>query len=106
MKEKKDKIQTAIAKYKATHTYFSVYLDEVEDAQLITWLERQGNKSEAIRRALREMRSPAVWVHDGSNWKNRFLCSNCNYQIFHPAEDYKYCPNCGAHMSTKQEALP
>jgi len=32
------------------------YLDPARDAALLTWLEQQGNRSEAIRRALR------VWV--------------------------------------------
>ena len=105
MAAKKDKIQTAMAKFKATHTQFSFSLDEVEDAQLITWLEKQGNRSEAIRRVLRDMRTPAIWVHNGSNWKNRFLCSNCGFLIFHPAEDYHYCPHCGAQMTAKQEVL-
>lgn len=37
------------------------------------------------------------WSHDGSHWKNRFICSECNYKLFD--EPTNYCPNCGAKMS-------
>ena len=36
------------------------------------------------------------WTHDGSHWKNRFICSECNYKLFD--EPTNYCPNCGAKM--------
>ena len=36
------------------------------------------------------------WSHDGSHWKNRFICSECNYKLFD--EPTNYCPNCGARM--------
>ena len=36
------------------------------------------------------------WSHDGSHWKNRFICSECNYKLID--ELTNYCPNCGAKM--------
>ena len=36
------------------------------------------------------------WLHDGSHWKNRFICSECEYKLFD--EPTNYCPNCGAKM--------
>lgn len=54
MIDKNQQKKVAIAKYKATHKMFSFFLDEVEDAAVITWLERQGNRSEAVRRILRK----------------------------------------------------
>lgn len=36
------------------------------------------------------------WSHDGSHWKNRFICSGCGYKLFD--EPTNYCPNCGAKM--------
>ena len=36
------------------------------------------------------------WSHDGSHWKNRFICSECGYKLFD--EPTNYCPNCGCAM--------
>ena len=36
------------------------------------------------------------WQHDGSRWKNRFICSVCGYKLFDAPSNY--CPNCGADM--------
>ena len=36
------------------------------------------------------------WQHDGSHWKNRFICSVCGYKLFDAPTNY--CPNCGADM--------
>ena len=41
------------------------------------------------------------WTHDGSHWKNRFICSECGYKLFE--EQTNYCPNCGAKMIEPQE---
>lgn len=38
------------------------------------------------------------WYHDGSDWKNRFICDQCGYKWFFEAEEANYCPNCGADM--------
>ena len=40
------------------------------------------------------------WTHDGSHWKNRFICSECNYKLFD--EPTNYCPNCGARMGVDE----
>ena len=41
------------------------------------------------------------WSHDGSHWKNRFICSECGYKLFD--EPTNYCPNCGCRMVEPQE---
>lgn len=40
------------------------------------------------------------WTHDGSHWKNRFICSECGYKLFE--EQTNYCPNCGAKMESEE----
>jgi rubrerythrin len=40
------------------------------------------------------------WSHDGSHWKNRFICSECGYKLFD--EPTSYCPNCGAKMAESE----
>ena len=42
------------------------------------------------------------WTHDGSHWKNRFICSECGYKLFD--EPTNYCPNCGYRMVEPQES--
>lgn len=42
------------------------------------------------------------WSHDGSHWKNRFICSGCGYKLFD--EPTNYCPNCGCRMVEPQES--
>lgn len=42
------------------------------------------------------------WSHDGSHWKNRFICSECGYKLFD--ELTNFCPNCGAKMIEPQES--
>lgn len=65
MPDKKEYIKRSIrkgkkAKYQATYMngrkMVSFVLDKEEDKDLIEWLERQENQSEAIREALREVR--------------------------------------------------
>ena len=41
------------------------------------------------------------WTHDGSHWKNRFICSECGYKLFE--EQTNYCPNCGARMESEDK---
>lgn len=48
--------------------------------------------------SVRPKRITGHWTHDGSHWKNRFLCSECNYKIFD--EPTNYCPNCGLEMES------
>lgn len=39
------------------------------------------------------------WIHDGSQWENRWVCDRCGHKIFEPRTNF--CPNCGAKMMTK-----
>ena len=39
------------------------------------------------------------WSHDGSKWKNRWLCSECGYKLID--EQTRFCPDCGAKMEGK-----
>jgi len=41
------------------------------------------------------------WMHDGSHWKNRFICSECGYKLFD--EPTNYCPYCGTRMESKDK---
>lgn len=52
-KEKKSGYQ---AKYMGKKKMITFILDKNDDVDLIEWLERQKNQSEAIREALKEMR--------------------------------------------------
>ena len=52
--DKEERRRLAMAEYKVFHRQVAFYLDEAEDADIISWLDRQGNKSEAIRRILRK----------------------------------------------------
>lgn len=36
------------------------------------------------------------WIHDGSHWKNRWICSKCGYKLIDVQSNF--CPNCGARM--------
>ena len=38
------------------------------------------------------------WIHDGSKWTNRWICSECGYKWFFDCIEGAYCPNCGADM--------
>lgn len=51
---KKAQRHLAMMEFKAMHRQVVFYLDEAEDADVISWLDRQGNKSEAIRRIIRK----------------------------------------------------
>lgn len=39
------------------------------------------------------------WIHDGSQWANRWVCDKCGHKIFEPKTNY--CPNCGAKMKAR-----
>ena len=45
---------------------------------------------------LDELRPTGKWIHDGSGWKYRFICSECGHKIYE--EQQPYCSNCGAKM--------
>lgn len=42
------------------------------------------------------------WKHDGSDWKNRFICDQCGYKWFFEAEEAHFCPNCGYAMENEK----
>ncbi len=41
------------------------------------------------------------WSHDGSHWKNRWICSECGYKLID--EQTRYCPNCGRKMEEVED---
>lgn len=43
------------------------------------------------------------WIHDGSKWTNRWICSECGYKWFFDCIEGAYCPNCGAKMEGTYE---
>lgn len=45
------------AKFKSKNKSYTFNLNEIKDKQIIEWLEEQENRSEAIREALREVRT-------------------------------------------------
>ena len=38
------------------------------------------------------------WIHDGSKWTNKWICSECGYKWFFDCIEGAFCPNCGADM--------
>ena len=54
-----------------------------------------------IIKALEQEPKAGHWSHDGSHWKNRFICSECGYKLFD--EPTNYCPNCGAKMESEDK---
>lgn len=44
-------------------------------------------------------RKTGKWTHDGSQWENRWICSECGYKWFFRKEEAHFCPNCGAEMT-------
>lgn len=44
------------------------------------------------------------WEHDGSRWKNRWVCSGCGYKWFFDTARGMYCPNCGAKMDLLEDS--
>lgn len=43
------------------------------------------------------------WIHDGSRWANRWVCSECGYRWFFECSHGAFCPNCGASMTEGAE---
>ena len=54
MADRKTQLKKAKAKYMKTHNVYTYHLDTVQDAAVIKWLEKQGNRSEAVRQLLRK----------------------------------------------------
>lgn len=48
-------------------------------------------------------RKTGRWIHDGSRWQNRWVCSECGYKWFFDTARGMYCPNCGAKMDEREE---
>lgn len=47
-------------------------------------------------RPIEPQRKKGKWIHDGSKWKNRWICSECGHiWMFEPAT---FCDKCGAEM--------
>lgn len=53
---------------------------------------------EAWNRRAEPERKKGKWEHDGSQWENRWLCSECGYKWFFRKEEAKFCPNCGRRL--------
>ena len=43
------------------------------------------------------------WIHDGSKWTNRWICSECGYKWFFDCIEGAYCPNCGSDMMGEKD---
>lgn len=54
MSDRQAQLKKAKAKYMKNHKVYTYHLDTVQDAELIEWLEKQGNMSEAVRRILKQ----------------------------------------------------
>lgn len=61
------------------------------------------DKQRAIDTLVNNSQEPKVghWAHDGSYWKYRFICSECNYRLLDKPTNY--CPNCGCAMKGELE---
>lgn len=46
-------------------------------------------------------RERGKWRHDKSEWKYRFICSECGYRLL--GEQTNFCPNCGAEMKGEED---
>lgn len=59
--------------------------------------KKPGDKMDDVRPVSR-----GKWKHDGSDWKNRFICDQCGYKWFFEAEEAHFCPNCGCAMENEK----
>ena len=53
MSDRTAQLKTAAAKFRKTHKIYTLHLNADQDKEVIEWLEKQGNRSEAIRRLLK-----------------------------------------------------
>lgn len=53
-----------------------------------------------LKECYKPVRPTGNWSHDGSKWKNRWLCSECGYKLID--EQTRFCPNCGAKMEVSE----
>ena len=54
----------------------------------------ESNYCTLYRPSAQSERKRGKWMHDGSNWKNRWVCSECGRKIFD--EPTNYCEMCGS----------
>ena len=77
-------------------------IKELSEMRTDAWTDtRQMEALEMAIKALEQESKTGHWSHDGSHWKNRFICSECGYKLFD--EPTNYCPNCGCRMFESQE---
>jgi hypothetical protein len=89
--------------------------DAISRENLLLWLDDTKESARKhvgflldVQRYIRSM-PPVIpqpktgrWIHDGSQWRNRFICSECEYKV--ALGKINYCPNCGAKMVEPQES--
>ena len=61
-------------------------------------IDRQAAIEAIVMPSTEPERKKGEWTHDGSQWENRWLCSECGYKWFFPKEEAHYCPNCGRRL--------
>ena len=54
MSDRTAQLKTAAAKFRKTHKIYTFHLNSDQDKEVIEWLEKQGNRSEAVRQLLRK----------------------------------------------------
>jgi rubrerythrin len=100
--------QAAIdALWKALHEYEDKtenQFSESKELDVADWFQHRifvQNMSDIDRQTILNLPSVSSqpktghWTHDGSYWKNRWICSECGYKFYD--EQSKYCPNCGSY---------
>lgn len=80
-------------KFLLDHAVYAEFADGVKG-----WIVEKGYVEDAL--TVQPQPKTGHWTHDGSHWKNRFICSECNYKLFD--EPTNYCPNCGANMEVEK----
>lgn len=66
-----------------------------------TWNNAIRGAINAVKRHVPSAQRMGEWIHDGSDWTNRWICSKCGYKHF--LEKTNYCPNCGADCRGGQD---
>lgn len=75
----------------------------------IEWLQKNGLTEEYygvlfahIKVGRYKEQKQGHWMHDGSHWENRWICTACRHKLF--GEQTRFCPNCGAKMKGDEES--
>lgn len=99
MKRNKEKQAAYQAKYIKGKKTLSVLLDPKNDTDIISWLETQENRSEAVRRALRascgDGRRRGHLIVTEKMGNITFCCTECRTPF---PKRVKFCSNCGADL--------